>query len=225
MDNILRYPDSCVVNRVVPKTMFYRFMEVNPRMKTRFVNDVVNITWLYKLSADSLNVTDSEDMKEVEVFVAALKQPDCPQDLFTFIDANMPHHIVFILTYEGNAMLLINYKNWSDATHTKFNIVKSFTSPWVGIDALQLPVEGQSLARIYDNFVASISGIGEHKAGEMAHIVELKKKIAQKELELKTTEAKMRREAQYDIQLQMNKKVKQLRKDVELLKEEVEKRK
>lgn len=225
MDNILRYPDSCVVNRVVPKTMFYRFMEVNPRMKTRFVNDVVNITWLYKLSADSLNVTDSEDMKEVEVFVAALKQPDCPQDLFTFIDANMPHHIVFILTYEGNAMLLINYKNWSDATHTKFNIVKSFTSPWVGIDALQLSVEGQSLARIYDNFVASISGIGEHKAGEMAHIVELKKKVAQKELELKTTEAKMRREAQYDIQLQMNKKVKQLRKDVELLKEEVEKRK
>lgn len=225
MDNILRYPDSCVVNRVVPKTMFYRFMEVNPRMKTRFVNDVVNITWLYKLSADSLNVTDSEDMKEVEVFVAALKQPDCPQDLFTFIDANMPHHIVFILTYEGNAMLLINYKNWSDATHTKFNIVKSFTSPWVSINALQLPVEGQSLARIYDNFVASISGIGEHKAGEMAHIVELKKKVAQKELELKTTEAKMRREAQYDIQLQMNKKVKQLRKDVELLKEEVEKRK
>ncbi len=225
MDNILRYPDSCVVNRVVPKTMFYRFMEINPRMKTRFVNDVVNITWLYKLSADSLNVTDSEDMKEVEVFVAALKQPDCPQDLFTFIDANMPHHIVFILTYEGNAMLLINYKNWSDATHTKFNIVKSFTSPWVSIDALQLSVEGQSLARIYDNFVASISGIGEHKAGEMAHIVELKKKIAQKEIELKTTEAKMRREAQYDIQLQMNKKVKQLRKDVELLKEEVEKRK
>ena len=223
MDNILRYPDSCVVNRVVPKTMFYRFMEVNPRMKTRFVNDVVNITWLYKLSSDSLNVTDSDDMKEVEIFVAALKQPDCPQDLFTFIDANMPHHIVFILTYENNAMLLINYKNWSDATHTKFNIVKSFISPWVSIDALQLPVEGQSLSRIYDNFVASISGIGEHKAGEMAHIVELKKKIAAKEVELKATESKMRKEPQFDIQMQMNKKVKALRKELADLQESVDK--
>lgn len=223
MDNILKYPDSCVVNRVVPKTMFYRFMEVNPRMKTRFVNDVVNITWLYKLSADSLNVTDSDDMKEVEVFVAALKQPDCPQDLFTFIDANMPHHIVFILTYDSNAMLLINYKNWSDSTHTKFNIVKSFTSPWVSIDALQLPVEGQSLFRIYDNFVASISGIGEHKAGEMAHIVELKKKIAAKEVELKATESKMRKEPQFDIQMQMNKKVKALRKELADLQESVDK--
>ena len=46
MDNILHYPQSTIVNRVVPKTMFYKFMEVSPRMKTRFVNDVVNITWL-----------------------------------------------------------------------------------------------------------------------------------------------------------------------------------
>lgn len=223
MNNILRYPDSCIVNRVVPKTMFYRFMDVNPRMKTRFVNDVVNITWLYKLSADSLNVIDSDDMKEIEVFVAALKQPDCPQDLFTFIDANMPHHIVFILTYEANAMLLINYKDWVDDKHEKFKIVKSFTSPWVNSDSLELPVQGQSLTRIYDNFVATVSGIGEHKAGEMAHIVELKKKIAAKEVELKATEAKMRKEPQFDIQMQMNKKVKALRKELADLQQMVEK--
>lgn len=223
MNNILNYPESCIVNRVVPKTMFYRFMEVNPRMKTRFVNDVVSITWLYKLSADSLNVTDSDDMKEIEVFVAALKQPDCPQDLFTFIDANMPHHIVFILTYEDSAMLLINYKDWADNSHTKFNIAKSFTSPWVSADKLELPVQGQSLTRIYDNFVANVSGIGEHKAGEMAHIVELKKRIAVKEIELKATEAKMRKEPQFDIQMEMNKKVKVLRKELEELKNQLNK--
>ena len=96
MDNILHYPQTTIVNRVVPKTMFYKFMEVNPRMKSRFVNDVVNITWLYKLSAGTLNVTDTEEMKEIEVFVVNLKQPDCPTDLFTFIDTNMPHHIVFV---------------------------------------------------------------------------------------------------------------------------------
>ena len=90
--NILNYPQSTIVNRVVPKTIFYKFMEVNPRMKTHFVNDVVNITWLYKLSAATLNVVDSDNLKEIEVFVAQLKQPDCPPDLFSFIDANMPHH-------------------------------------------------------------------------------------------------------------------------------------
>ena len=218
MDNILNYPQSTIVNRVVPKAMFYKFMEVNPRMKSHFVNDVVNITWLYKLSASSLNALGTEEMKEIEVFVVNLKQPDCPTDLFTFIDTNMPHHIVFVLVHDNSAMLLINYKDWSDDTHTKFRIRQAFASPWMPMADLELSVQGQSLPRIYDNFVAQVSGIGEHKAGTMAEIVTLKQVIAKAESELLALQKKMRREPQLDIQMQMNKQVKAKRKELELLK-------
>ena len=218
VDNILKYPQSTIVNRVVPKTMFYKFMEVNPRMKTRFVNDVVNITWLYKLAASTLNVTDVEDMKEIEVIVVNRKQPDCPTDLFSFIDTNMPHHIVFVLVHDNHAMLLINYKDWADDTHTKFKITQAFTSPWVSLDRLLLQIEGQSLPRIYDNFAAQVSGIGEHKAGCMADIVALKKQIAAVEAELKSLEKRMRKEPQLDRQMQMNKQVKAKRKELDSLK-------
>lgn len=223
MENLLNYPKSTVVNRVVPKTMFYKFMEVNPRMKTHFVNDVVNITWLYKLSAGTLNVMDADNLKEIEVFVAQLKQPDCPTDLFSFIDANMPHHIIFILTHEDNAMLLINYKEWADNTHTHFKITQTFSSPWVAISELSLAVQGQSLPRIYDNFVAQISGIGEHKAGTMTEIVTLKQLITKVEAELLALQKKMRREPQLDVQMQMNKQVKAKRKELTELKEQLEK--
>lgn len=218
MDNILKYPQSTIVNRVVPKTMFYKFMEVNPRMKTRFVNDVVNITWLYKLAASTLNVTDTEDMKEIEVFVLNLKQPDCPTDLFSFIDTNMPHHIVFILLHDNHAMQLINYKDWADDTHTKFKITQSFTSSWVALDNLHLQIDGQSLPRIYDNFVAQVSGIGDHKAGSMADIVALKKQMAAVEAELETLQKRMRKEPQLDRQMLMNKQVKAKRKELDSLK-------
>ena len=230
MDNILKYPQSTIVSRVVPKTMFYKFMEVNPRMKSRFVNDVVNITWLYKLSASTLNVTDTEEMKEIEVFVVNLKQPDCPTDLFTFIDTNMPHHIVFVLVHDNSAMLLINYKEWvvrdhkganygkTDDTHTKFRIRQAFASPWMPMADLELFVQGQSLPRIYDNFVAQVSGIGEHKAGAMADIVALKKQIATAESELESLQKKMRKEPQLDRQLAMNKQVKAKRKELEIIK-------
>ena len=222
MDNILHYPQSTIVSRVVPKTMFYKFMEVNPRMKSRFVNDVVNITWLYKLSASTLNVTDTEEMKEIEVFVVNLKQPDCPTDLFTFIDTNMPHHIVFVLVHNNSAMLLINYKDWTDDTHTKFRIRQAFASPWMPMADLELSVQGQSLPRIYDNFVAQVSGIGEHKAGAMADIVALKKQIATAEAELQSLERKMRKEPQLDKQLQMNKQVKAKRQNVSELRKRLE---
>ena len=222
MDNILHYPQSTIVNRVVPKTMFYKFMEVSPRMKTRFVNDVLNINWLYKLSAATLNVTDTEDMKEIEVFVVNLKQPDCPTDLFTFIDTNMPHHIVFVLIHDNIAMLLINYKDWTDDTHTKFRIRQAFASPWVPLADLELIVQGQSLPRIYENFVAQVSGIGEHKAGTMAEIVALKKQIASAEAELKSLKKRMRKEPQLDRQLAINKQVKTKRKELDNLKKKLE---
>ena len=165
---------------------------------------------------------DADNLKEIEVFVAQLKQADCPPDLFSFVDANMPHHIVFILTHENNAMLLINYKDWADNTHTKFRITQTFSSPWVAITELSLAVQGQSLPRIYDNFVAQVSGIGEHKAGTMAEIVTLKQVIAKAETELLALQKKMRREPQLDVQLQMNKQVKAKRKELEELKKKLE---
>jgi hypothetical protein len=198
-------------------------------MKSHFVNDVESIRWLYKLSPDTLNVTASEDMKEIEVFVATLKEADCPTDLFTFIDTNMPRHLVFILLHDNrsaegrlqgkNCMLLINYKQWKDDTHTAFKITQMFASPWVPTSILQLNIEGQSLPRIYDNFVAQISGIGEHRAGSMEEIVALRQQIAKQEAELQKLEKRMRREPQVDIQMEMHKQVRQMRKQLAELKE------
>lgn len=222
MKNLLNYHKDVIVDRVVPKTMFYKFMEVNPRMKVRFVNDVEKITWLYKLSASTLNVTSSDNLVEIDVFVATLKQQDCPTDLFTFIDTNMPHHIVFILEYDNSYMILLNYKDWADNTHTKFKITKSFASLWMDEERLSLEIQGQSLSRIYENFVAQVSGIGEHKAGAMAEIVDLKKRIAAMEAELQNLQKKMRKEPQYDIQVKMNKQVKAKRHELDELKEQLE---
>lgn len=222
MDNLLHFPTETIVDSVVPKTKFYRFMEVNLRMKSHFVNDVESIRWLYKLSPDTLNVTATDDMKEIEVFVATLKEADCPTDLFTFIDTNMPRHLVFILLHDNSCMLLINYKQWRDDTHTAFKITQMFASPWMPTSSLQLNIEGQSLPRIYDNFVAQISGIGEHRAGSMEEIVALRQQIAKQELELQKLEKRMRREPQVDVQMEMHQQVKAKRKELQQLREQLE---
>ena len=87
---------------------------------------------------------------------------------------------------------------------------------------LSLSIQGLSLPRIYENFVAQVSGIGEHKAGAMAEIVELKKRIAKAEAELDALQKKMRKEPQYDVQVKINKEVKVKRQEVEELKEKME---
>lgn len=115
------------------------------------------------------------------------------------------------------------YKEWKDNTHTQFKITKSFATTWMPQSQLSLAIQGQSLPRIYDNFVAQVSGIGEHKAGALADIVELKKRIAALEAELQALEKRMRREPQYDVQVKMNKQVKAKRRELTEPKEKLEK--
>ena len=74
------------------------------------------------------------------------------------------------------------------------------------------------MPRIYENFVGQVSGIGEHKAGAMQKIVLLKQQIVKAETELQVLQKKMRREPQFDRQVQMNKEVKAKRAEIEGMK-------
>ena len=52
------FPKSTLVGKPVPKTAFYRNLEVNAKMKQRFVDSVESITWTAKLAPSTLSVAD-----------------------------------------------------------------------------------------------------------------------------------------------------------------------
>ena len=87
-------------------------------------------------------------------------------------------------------MILQNYKDWVDGTQTKFQITKSFASLCMKEEQLVLEIQAQSLSRIYDNFVAQVNGIGEHKAVTLSEIVELEKRISAMEKEVENLQKK-----------------------------------
>ena len=73
MDNILNYPTSTHVDRLVPKTAFYKHLEINTRLKMRFVEDVERIQWLYKLAPSTMNVDTGKTVHEIVMFLVTLK--------------------------------------------------------------------------------------------------------------------------------------------------------
>ena len=158
IDNLLKYPSSCLVGKVVPKTTFQRHLDTSTSMKRHFQDDVVSIIWLYKIAPTTLQVQGTDDMREIQIFLADLKDPTCPADLFTFIDKHMPQYIVFLLRYQQQYRLLINYKDWADTAHTHFNITQSFCSEWITSAQLSLPITGTGLPTIYEHFVRHIAG-------------------------------------------------------------------
>ena len=199
-ENILSYPSTVLVGKNVPKKAFYDNMPVNNRIRQRFVEDVDQITWLYKLTADTLGVEDGETVHEITVFHVLVKSQDCPDDVFTFIDKGLPRHTVFILENDAKCRLLINYKQWTDEAKGLFRITESYRSRWMSRAQLRLPLSGISLDLIYNSIVSYVSGIQPADNADLQRVVELRKALSAKRKVVSSLENKIRAERQFSEQ-------------------------
>lgn len=222
MDNLLKYPSSALVNRIIPKKAFYGHLEVNQKMKQHFVNDINSFTWLYKLAENTVNVPAGKRIAEINVFAALLKEKDCPDDVFRFIDSCMPQYLVFILCYEGECRLLIDYKEPTESPAAPFRIIKTFTSDWLPAAQLQLTMQGKNLDAVYESFAGIISGYHTTSAEATKEIIALKNELALKRKTVEALQKKIRKERQFNRQVEMNTKARQMKREIKQLTEKIE---
>lgn len=215
MNNILQYPDSCLVDTVIPKNAFYRNANITTRMRTHFVEDLQELRWLYKLAPQTLNMERGKDIEEIEIFHATLKQSDVPTELLQFIDKTMPHFVVFILQFADRYCLLCNYKRFATQDHTRCDIIRTFTSEW-HTDRPSLSIQGRNLTAIYDNFVRQIAGLDEpsQPLGDQVAKIQQREALCK---EIARLEQAISHEPQFNKQLALNQQLKQLRKQLEQL--------
>ena len=152
------FPKSTLVGKPVPKTAFYRNLEVNAKMKQRFVDSVESITWTAKLAPSTLSVADGKTVHEIAVFRIELKGETVPTDVLVFIDRQMPRHTLFLLQHDDDFCLLVNYKEWHDAANTRFDIVKTFQTGWTSAAKLSLSLDRQDMDAVYSTIVKQVAG-------------------------------------------------------------------
>lgn len=210
----LKFPRTTIVGKPVPKNAFYKHLEVNAKMKQHFVDDVVSIHWLYKLAPSTINVEDGKLVHEVVVFSAALKSKDCPDDVFLFIDQNMPRHVVFILEYESRYKVLLNYKEWKDGQNGQFRIIKTFVTDWLTDNQLLLTLEGQNMDALYEAMAGQVSGFGTKKAEDTKRIVELEGLIDKARREVEAIQKRIRNERQLNRQMELNGEARGIKKQI-----------
>ena len=200
----LKFPPTTIVGKPVPKNAFYKHLEVNAKMKQHFVDDVASINWLYKLAPSNINVEDGKQVHEIVVFSAVLKDKDCPNDVFLFIDRNMPRHVVFVLEYEDRYKVLLNYKAWKDGQNSQFDIIKTFATDWLTAERLLLTLEGQTMDALYEAMAGQVSGFGTRKAEDTKRIVELEGLIDKAKREVESIQKRIRNERQLNRQMELN---------------------
>ena len=210
----LKFPVSTKVGKPVPKNAFYKHLEVNAKIKQHFVDDVVGINWLYKFAPSTLNVEDGTKVHEIVIFSAGLKSKDCPEDVFLFIDQNMPRHVIFILEYESKYKILLNYKEWKDEKAGQFKIVKTFSTEWLTSDQINLSIEGQTMDAIYEVMAGQVSGFGTTKSEDTKRLVELEALITKGKKDDEELQKKIRNERQLNRQMELNGEARSLKKQI-----------
>ena len=194
---MITFPESTLVGKTVPKTAFYKNLEVNARMKQRFVDDVASVTWVAKIAPSTLNVTDGKTVHEITVFRMVLKKEEVPSDVLMLIDKQMPRHTVFMLQYEDKCCLYVNYKEWHDAEQRQFDIVKTYQTTWVKEADIVLNIEGSTMDAVFSSFVHQIAeGLLDANTTDLHTAVKANKEREQIQKNINILEQQMLKEKQ-----------------------------
>ncbi|QIU94926.1 DUF4391 domain-containing protein [Bacteroides faecium] len=189
-------PQSTIVNRVIPKKTFVNQLGANTRMKDHFTNDVVRVEWLAKLAPSTINVADGKEVHEITIFLVPIKDENCPDDIFSFIDGMIPRHTLFILRWGDMTCLHLNYKEWMESsanTDKTFRIAKTYRSQWIKDTEISLSIEGVTMDTIYEALVRQVAG--ERIIIQSENLREDVEKSTQREMLLKEIEILKQKEA------------------------------
>lgn len=219
---MIQFPASTLVGKNVPKVAFYRHLEVNAKLKARFVEDIERIEWWAKLVPSTLNVEDGKAVHEITVFLVSLKSDDVPDDVFTAIDRQMPRHVLFVLRYGVRYCLLLNYKEWVDPVKGTFRIIRSFRTEWTDGGVLRLTIDGSTMDKIYESFAGQVSGFGTRNAADTKRVIDLQQQLEQKQQAVEALQKKVRVEKQFNHQMQLNAEARTLKLELAALQEEID---
>lgn len=197
-------PRDCYVNKFLPKKLFYEKVGVSSGVKDEFVNLVDRITWLYKLSPDTIGITKTENIEEIQIFQIDVREKKIPLSVIKTITKGVQYKILFLIKYNDEFCYSIKvddifYTEWNDEIVFDFNAI--------------------NLEIVYENIVKSIikEESNEKKFDDIISNrnvkIDLEKKINQLQQKLKA-------EKQFNRKIELNIRLNELIKEMEELKNE-----
>ena len=114
------YPHAAAFGRVIPKTKIYEQAKAGTKLRQRFVDQVDQIVWQYKLAPETINLSATKAVSEIQILELRLREPDLNEDVLRAIDRAIVFPIIFELSYDGKHKALASYKRPSEADSTKW---------------------------------------------------------------------------------------------------------
>ena len=200
---MIELPKASVVDKFIPKKIFYENVNISNQIKEEFVEKVSKIYWKYKISEDTINISKTENVEEIEIFEIELKEKYNCKNVIKIITKNIPYPILFLIKFENEYQYAIKYNeeiyfnDWNNEISFNFN-------------ALNIEI-------IYNNIVKSVVNI-EQTVKDLDNEIQKQNEILKLENEIKKLEGKIHSEKQFNIKVEYNEKINKIKKKIEELK-------
>lgn len=213
---MIQFPSSTRKGIRLPKESFYTHATLTPAIKRAMVDDIEQIVWSHTLTAETLNVNASDKVRQIDVLTVTLKKREYNEKIFEMIEKAIPRHILFILRFKNECRLLIHFKEAYENVKGKYRIVEAYSTDWQPEEEVSLSITGLDLERIYHNFVYQIAGnkLTKEPGRELAKAIEQNQEAEKIRNRIARLEDKMRKEVQFNLQLQLSAEIKALKKQL-----------
>jgi hypothetical protein len=201
---MLNLPINTNYGKRIPKTKFYQHLSLSNKVKQQFVDEIDTITWQNKLSPTTLGVAPGEHVSEIEVFELKLHQKGISKNILEIMDRQIPYHIVFVLTFDGMAQLVIGYKEKNIKKNDPYRVEKYVYSEWLSLEELAPELKGLNLDTIYENLLRGLIPEEQPQLEDLGETIALQKEIEKQTALCDALETKMNREKQFNMQVRLN---------------------
>ena len=223
MTGFFDYPKSASFGRVLPKNKIYEHAGANTALKDLFVREVDQIVWRYKLAPETINLSPTKSVAEIQVFDISLKTGKLDEAVLRAIDKAIPFPLIFELSHGGKRRATAAYKRPSEADSAKWVISEYFATDWM-VDTVArspLPV-AVNLGGLYD---ALLSGLMPQQVqaapGQDAEDIQARvdriEAIRTKTREVERIKARLGREKQFNKRVAINAELREAKLEVERL--------
>lgn len=209
-------PSTTEFNKKIPKHRFYENLSISPALKRVFVEQIQSIVWANKIAPATIAVSAGEKVDEVEVFHITLTSDTLDESALLQMDKQIPYHILYVLEYDSKYQLRIGYKE-SSSGENAFKVNKYYHSRWLDESELKITIDGYNMDSVYEGFIRQIGNITAESNKTLDEQIATEEKRAQLEKQIAAMKAKVRKEKQFNRQVELNKQLKMLIKQLEEL--------
>lgn len=212
------FPEQARVGRVLPKAKVYEHARVTGTLRDKFVSQIEQITWAWKLAPETIRLAASPAALEIQVFDIALKGDELDEEVLRAIDRAIPHPILFQLQRAEQVRLVAAYKRPSQTDVDKWVLDGYLFGPWLAADTERQPLPpALDLYRLYEQLLRSLLALparsGESLADQLARLNELHRR----QNEYRKLETHLHRERQFNRKVALNAELRELKKDIDRL--------